>query len=128
MGKKIKNGQVVDTASDGTIYATSTNLITADASVIFTQTYSTAALTVPTVTYTAPAVTAVAAPAGGTGATAGGWDTAANRDLAIASITATETDLLATNVSLAALAADNLVNRKLINSIIDAMQANGLAG
>lgn len=38
-----------------------------------------------TTTTTATAVPA-AAPAGGTGATAGAWDTAANRDLAIATI------------------------------------------
>lgn len=46
---------------------------------------------------TAPAVsqTQLAAPAGGTGATAGAYDTAGNRDLAIASINAARTDIAA---------------------------------
>ena len=47
----------------------------------YTQTYATAAKTVPAATQLTP-------PAGGTGATAGAYDTAANRDLMIASITA----------------------------------------
>ena len=38
--------------------------------------------------------TQLAAPAGGTGTAAGGWSTAANRDLAIASINAARTDIL----------------------------------
>ena len=54
----------------------------------YTQTYATASRTVP-------AATALAPPAGGTGAAAGAYDTAANRDLMIASITATQADLLA---------------------------------
>lgn len=37
--------------------------------------------------------TQLAAPAGGTGATAGAYDTAANRNLAIASINAARTDI-----------------------------------
>lgn len=41
------------------------------------------------------AITQLTAPAGGTGATAGAFDTAANRDLAIASINAAKTDILA---------------------------------
>ncbi len=40
-------------------------------------------------------LTQVAAPAGGTGAAAGGYDTAGNRDLAIASINAARTDIIA---------------------------------
>ena len=54
----------------------------------YTQTYATASRTVP-------AATALTPPAGGTGATAGAYDSAANRDLMIASITATQADLLA---------------------------------
>ena len=54
----------------------------------YTQTYATASRTVP-------AATALTPPAGGTGTAAGGYDTAVNRDLMIASITATQADLLA---------------------------------
>lgn len=41
----------------------------------------------------AAAATAVAFPAGGTGAAAGGWDTASNRDLAIARFAALLVDV-----------------------------------
>lgn len=41
------------------------------------------------------AITQLTCPAGGTGAAAGGWDTAGNRDLAIASINAAKADILA---------------------------------
>lgn len=43
----------------------------------------------------APAQTQAAAPAGGVGAAAGAYDTAANRDLAIASINAARADIAA---------------------------------
>jgi hypothetical protein len=42
---------------------------------------------------TALTATSAAAPAGGTGTAAGGWDTAANRDLAIATINNLKTRL-----------------------------------
>jgi hypothetical protein len=71
----------------------------------YTQTYSTASKT-------HAAVTQLACPAGGTGAAAGGWSTAANRDLAIASINAARTDIA------------NLKN--LVNAVIDDLQALGL--
>ena len=55
-----------------------------------------ASLTATAVNPTAPAaLTQLAAPAGGTGATAGAYDSAANRDLAIASINAARDDLIA---------------------------------
>ena len=44
-------------------------------------------------TPTALTATTAAAPAGGTGTAAGGWDTAANRDLAIATINNLKTRL-----------------------------------
>lgn len=72
-----------------------------------TQTYSTAALDVPTATVSAP-------PAGGTGDAAGAWDTAGHRDAAIASINA--------------LIADVLALRKVVNTLVDALQDNGLLG
>ena len=51
---------------------------------------------------TAPAaLTQVAAPAGGTGATAGAYDSAANRDLAIVSINAARTDVIALRAEVA---------------------------
>jgi hypothetical protein len=71
----------------------------------FTQTYSTA-------TKTHAAVTQLAAPAGGTGVAAGAWSTAANRDLAIASINAARNDIA------------NL--KQVVNAIIDDLQAQGL--
>ena len=49
------------------------------------------------------AVTAVTAPAGGTGATGGAYDTAGNRDLMIASLTASQVDIAAIKTELAAL-------------------------
>jgi len=52
---------------------------------------------------TATTATQSAAPAGGTGATAGAYDTAANRDLAIASINAARTDIAALIVTVDAL-------------------------
>lgn len=73
----------------------------------YTQTYATAASTVP-------AATALTPPAGGTGATAGAYDTAGNRDLMIASITATQADLLAL--------------KKVVNQMIDDLQSLGLFG
>jgi hypothetical protein len=71
----------------------------------YTQTYATASKT-------HAAVTQLAAPAGGTGAAAGAWSTAANRDLAIASINAARTDIA------------NLKN--LVNAVIDDLQAMGI--
>jgi hypothetical protein len=73
-----------------------------EAPTVYTQTYSTAATTVPAATQLTP-------PAGGTGATAGAYDTAANRDLMIASITAGAADLLAL--------------KKVVNALIDDLQA-----
>jgi septal ring-binding cell division protein DamX len=73
----------------------------------YTQTYATADRIVPTATQATP-------PAGGTGATAGGYDTASNRDLAIASITAGAADLLAL--------------KKVVTALIDDLQAVGLVG
>lgn len=70
-----------------------------------TQTYATTSAT-------HAAVTQLAAPAGGTGVAAGGWSTAANRDLAIASINAARTDIA------------NLKN--FVNQIVDQLQALGI--
>ena len=71
----------------------------------FTQTYSTADKTHANVTQVTP-------PAGGTGATAGAYDSAANRDSMITSITAGAADLLDL--------------KQLVNSVIDDLQALGL--
>lgn len=79
--------------------------------------------TVAAVTETVTAV----APAGGTGATAGGYDTAVNRDTAIASINQVKTLAEEEKVTLNALAADVLALKKCLTSIVDAMQAVGLA-
>ena len=51
----------------------------------------------------ATAATALAPPAGGTGATAGGYDSAANRNLAIASLTAQIADMAVIRAQLQAM-------------------------
>ncbi len=57
---------------------------------------SSVSVTATVVAQTAPAaLSQVAAPAGGSGATAGAYDTAGNRDLAIASINAARDDIIA---------------------------------
>jgi len=71
----------------------------------YTQTYATA-------DKTHAAMTSAAMPAGGVGAAAGAWDTAANRDQAIAEF--------------AALRADVIDVKNLVNSVIDDLQALGL--
>lgn len=73
----------------------------------YTQTYTTAAKTVPN-------ATAVNPPAGGTGTAAGGYDTAANRNLMITSLTNVIADV------------DAL--RKVVTALIDDLQALGLIG
>src|SRR3954463_5076910 len=73
----------------------------------YTQTYSTAARTVP-------AAPALPPPAGGTGATAGAYDTAVNRDAMITALTATQADLLAL--------------KQVVNGVIDDLQALRLVG
>lgn len=72
---------------------------------VLTQTYSTASSTHANQTQ-------LAAPAGGTGATAGAYNTAANRDLMIASVNAARTDIT------------NLKN--FVNDIVDKLQALGI--
>lgn len=62
--------------------------------------------------HTHAAVTQLAAPAGGTGATAGAYDTAANRNLMIASVNAARTDIA--NI------------KQVLNGLIDDLQALGL--
>lgn len=63
-------------------------------------------LTAPAVAVTNPAAaTAVAFPAGGTGAAAGAWDTAVNRDLAIARFAALLADVADLRAQLTALLA-----------------------
>lgn len=54
-----------------------------------------------------------AAPAGGVGAAAGGWDTAGNRDLAIATINGSRTLIIELQAQLNALLVE-LRNRKII--------------
>jgi hypothetical protein len=55
-------------------------------------------------TIAAPAaITAATAPAGGTGATGGAYDTNTNRDLMIASLTATQVDVAALRTKVAAI-------------------------
>jgi hypothetical protein len=83
----------------------------------YTQTYSTASRTVPAATVVA---VAGATPAGGTGATAGAYDTAANRDILIATCAEMK-------VSINALIDDVLILKKNITAIIDDLQTLKLA-
>lgn len=71
----------------------------------YTQTYATA-------DKTHAAMTSAAMPAGGTGAAAGAWDTAANRDSAIAQFAALRNDVIDL--------------KQLVNAVIDDLQALGL--
>ena len=73
----------------------------------YTQTYATA-------DKTHAAMTSADMPAGGTGTAAGGWDTAANRDTAIADF--------------AELRADVIDVKQVVNALIDDLQALGLVG
>jgi len=73
----------------------------------YTQTYSTADKTHAN-------MTSAAMPAGGTGATAGAWDTAANRDQAIAEFAALRNDVIDV--------------KQVVNALIDDLQALGLVG
>ena len=73
----------------------------------YTQTYAVA-------DKTHAAMTSSNMPAGGAGTAAGGWDTAANRDTAIADF--------------AELRADVIDLKQLVNSLIDDLQALGLVG
>lgn len=66
-------------------------------------------------TIAAPAaITASTAPAGGTGATAGAYDTASNRNLMVASLTATQVDVAALRVTVA----DMLVGLKATGTVL----------
>jgi len=71
----------------------------------YTQTYATADKTHAN-------MTSAAMPAGGTGTAAGGWDTAANRDQAIAEFAALRNDVLDV--------------KQVVNALIDDLQAYGL--
>jgi hypothetical protein len=83
---------------------------------------------------TAPAaLTQLAAPAGGTGATAGAYDSAANRDLAIASINAVRTDLIAARVEIAtyevaisALIVDVASVRTQLSALLTSLETGGI--
>lgn len=78
------------------------------------------AATVAAATAAPAAITAIAPPAGGTGATAGAYDTAGNRNLAIAAITANQVDIAALRTTLALVVT-------LQNQIRAALVANGIA-
>lgn len=101
--------------------------------VTFTQTYSTTATTVPAATYAAPAVTAATVATASAADQSGSYVEADVDSIAtLANALKAETnkvitDNTAQNTALAALAADVLVLKKLINSLIDGQQAAGIA-
>ena len=94
----------------------------------YTQTYATADKTNAAIGATAiAAVIPAAAPAGGTGTAAGGWDTAANRDAAITTINDLRSWIVEVDADYEALLVDVTDAKQLLNSIIDDLQALGLA-
>jgi hypothetical protein len=90
--------------SNGSLYGESTGA--AIGSVTYTQTYATADTTIPTATAASVATTAA------TNSSPYGYAQA-------------QADAIVTNLN--AVIADNLQNRKLLNSLIDTLQALGLA-
>ena len=82
----------------------------------YTQTYSTADKIHANFT---SADVAGSIPAGGTGTAAGGWDTAANRDTAITTMTEIKTTVNALRADVADL-------KQVVNSIIDDLQEAGV--
>lgn len=102
-------------------------LIPAGAINAYTQTYSTAATTVPDATFVdvTASITAVA-PAGGTGADAGCWSSAADRDIAITTTNETKTLLESEKVQHTALTADVLALKKVLTALIDDLQGWGI--
>jgi hypothetical protein len=79
----------------------------------YTQTYSTAARTVPNNT---AATVAGTIPAGGTGATAGAYDSAVNRDTALTTVTEIKT-------TVNALLTDFTELKKVVTALIDDLQS-----
>lgn len=143
MTQKIQNGVVVN--SDGT-FEEDAELVTLPTSPVeFTQTYSTAATTVPAATYAAPTVTAGAHTFPGSGnlfdavaadllinlrvdSTANlGADVATNVKGLAVNVNQAIVDTASTNTQVAALAADVLALKKVITSLIDLLQAARLA-
>jgi len=74
----------------------------------------------------AAAATAVALPAGGTGTAAGGWDTAVNRDLAIARFAALLADVAAIRTSNNALVTDVAAIRTKLNNLLAKLRTAGV--
>jgi hypothetical protein len=93
----------------------------------YTQTYSTAASTVPAATYAAPTVTGVATTnVTKTNSSPYGFSSS-DADAVVTFLGAAPAAILSLNTQLVALAADVLALKKVITNIIDDMQALGLA-
>lgn len=90
-----------------------------------TQTYATTTATVPAVTYVVYAVTTVATSVAKTNSSPYGFSSG-DADKVVTALGAIPTDLAGMQVEIAAIAADNLANRKLINQIVDDLQAFGI--
>jgi hypothetical protein len=94
----------------------------------YTQTYSTAARTVPAATYAAVSATVAAdAPAGGTGAAAGCYDTAGNRNTARTTINEERALALAFKTKQDLLEADVLALAQVANALIEDWVEVGMA-
>ena len=95
----------------------------------YTQTFATADRTHAARTSTAVAAAdAVNAPAGGAGAAAGAWDTAANRDAAIAVINSLVTLANEIKADFNLLRADVDDTAQVVNAVVDDLQAFKIVG
>ena len=103
---------------------TAVGLVAAPSTNAYTQTYATAAATLPAMTAAAIASAVADTPvAGGTGAQAGCWDTAGHRDTARTTLNEMKTLAESLKVAHTALLADVLQLKKNITALIDDLQA-----
>lgn len=87
-----------------------------------TQTYATAAATVPNATYADYTVTTVATAVAKTNSTPYGFSSG-DADKVVTALGAIPTDLAGLNTAIVALAADVLALKKVVNQIVDDLQA-----
>jgi hypothetical protein len=96
-----------------------------DAADTFTETYATAARTIPAATYSVYTVTTVATAVTKTNSSPYGFSSG-DADKVVTALAAIPTDLAGMQVEIAALAADVLALKKLIVALVQDGKANGL--
>lgn len=92
----------------------------------YTQTYATAARTVPNATYSAVTIGTVATSVAKTNSSPYGFSSG-DADKVVTFCGAVPTDLTALNVALAALAADVILIKQVVGALIDDLQGYGFA-